>query len=283
MSPSRDLCTLGDCVLFGTVLREEMNEGFHWVFFFLSQRTYFNAYIYSIYCGIWFWNCLCFMRWHAWHFSFSLSLTSLYSCWKGGICTLWYWEHKLVDCRRRGDSPPRGHHHYFHPILETVSHRQAGVPARRHDLYSAETEGRLKSLFYFSFFFFFALHLVKVNGQEVELLFLWGHNVDEIIAQFWELFKDACWHSFTCQGYLFYFKLFSPHITILGQVFLFTYIMKKNQGIKEYYMTKPWGKTEKLSELSVLDNWHKLYLSNTVWWGKMHLLCRFKLVNVCVS
>lgn len=47
-----------------------------------------------------------------------------------------------MDRRRGGDSPPRGRRHHFHPILETVSHRQAGVPARRHDLHSAETEGR---------------------------------------------------------------------------------------------------------------------------------------------
>lgn len=154
-----------------------------------EERSYVNSYIYSIYCGIWFWNCLCFMRWHAWHFSFSLSLTSLCSCWKGGICALRYWEHKLVDCRRRGDSPPCGHHHYFHPILEIVSHRQAGVPARRHDLYSAETEGRLKS--FILLFFIFALHLVKLNGQEVELLFLWGHltqcgwNNSSILGTLW--------------------------------------------------------------------------------------------------
>lgn len=66
----------------------------------------------------------------------------LCSCRKSGICTLWPQERKLVDCRRRGDSPPCGRRHHFHPVLETVPHRQAGVPARHHDLYSAETEGR---------------------------------------------------------------------------------------------------------------------------------------------
>lgn len=99
-------------------------------------------------------------------YGFSLSLTSFCSCWKGGICALWYWEHKLVDHRRCGDSPPCGHHHHFHPILETVSHWQAGVPARCHDLYSAETEGRV--VFYFYFFYY----SVQLNCQEVELLLL---------------------------------------------------------------------------------------------------------------
>lgn len=162
MSPSRDLCTWGGRVLFGTFSGKKLmlikkNEGFHWVFLSLPDAMTFiqQQFLYiSIYCGIWFWNCLCFMWWNAWHFSLSLSLTSLCSCWKGGICTLRYWEHKLVDCHRRGDSPPCGDHHHFHPILETVSHWQAGVPARRHDLYSAETEGRVKSTFYSNIFYF---------------------------------------------------------------------------------------------------------------------------------
>lgn len=71
-----------------------------------------------------------------------------------------------MDRRRCGDSPHCGHHHHFHPILETVSYRQAGVPARRHDLYSAETEGTV--VFYFYLFYY----SVKLNCQEVELLLL---------------------------------------------------------------------------------------------------------------
>lgn len=52
-----------------------------------------------------------------------------------------------MDHHRGGDSPRRGHRHHFHPVLETVSNRQAGVPARRHDLHPAETEGRVRSVF----------------------------------------------------------------------------------------------------------------------------------------
>lgn len=52
-----------------------------------------------------------------------------------------------MDCHWGGDSPPRGYRHHFHPVLETVSDRQAGVPARRHDLHPAETEGRVRPVF----------------------------------------------------------------------------------------------------------------------------------------
>lgn len=52
-----------------------------------------------------------------------------------------------MDRHWSGDSPPRGDRHHFHPLLETVSDRQAGVPARRYDLHPAETEGRVQSVF----------------------------------------------------------------------------------------------------------------------------------------
>lgn len=94
-------------------------------------------------------------------YGYSRCLTPLCSCRKSGIGTLWYRQHKLVDRRRRGDSPPCGHHHHFHPILETVPHRQAGVPARRHDLYSAETEGRATAKC------FVPLIYLLLNWQEV--------------------------------------------------------------------------------------------------------------------
>lgn len=51
------------------------------------------------------------------------------------------------------DSPPRGHRHHLHPVLETVSDRQAGVPAGRHDRHPAETEGRVPSVSDFMFRF----------------------------------------------------------------------------------------------------------------------------------
>lgn len=70
-----------------------------------------------------------------------------FSCWEGDILTLWWWEHQPVDRHRGGDPPPRGHRHHFYPVLETVSDRQAGVPARCHDLHSAETKGKAPSLF----------------------------------------------------------------------------------------------------------------------------------------
>ena len=58
-------------------------------------------------------------------------------------------EHQHVDRHRGGDSPPRGHRHHFNPLLETVSYRQAGIPARRHDLHpAAEAEGRVQSVLY---------------------------------------------------------------------------------------------------------------------------------------
>lgn len=159
---------------------KDLIEGF---FFYHCEELRQFLYI-SIFCGIWFWNCLCFMRWHAWNFSFSLSLTFLCSCWKGCICALRYWEHKLVDCRRRGDSPPRGHHHHFHPILETVSHRQAGVPARRHDLYSAETEGRVKPfILLFFLFLHFQLNWMARRWNYCSYEDIW-HNMDEIIDQY---------------------------------------------------------------------------------------------------
>lgn len=72
----------------------------------------------------------------------------LCSCREGGVLTVWRWEHQHVDRHRGGDSPPGGHRHHFHPVLETVSDWQAGVPARRHDLHPAETEGRVRSLLY---------------------------------------------------------------------------------------------------------------------------------------
>ena len=97
-------------------------------------------------------------------YGFSLSLASFCSCRKSGVCTLRYREHKLVDCRWRGDSPPCGHRHHFHPILETLPHRQAGVPARCHDLNSAETEGRAAAKF-----FFIPLYCLLMNRQEVVL------------------------------------------------------------------------------------------------------------------
>ena len=50
-------------------------------------------------------------------------------------------EHGAVDRHRRGRPSAGGHRHRLHPLLEAVSHRQAGVPARRHDLHPAETEG----------------------------------------------------------------------------------------------------------------------------------------------
>lgn len=70
----------------------------------------------------------------------------VYSYREGAVLTRWDWEHQHVDRHRGGDSPPRGHRHHFHPLLETVSDRQAGVPARRHDLHPAETEGRVRSV-----------------------------------------------------------------------------------------------------------------------------------------
>lgn len=54
-----------------------------------------------------------------------------------------------MDRRRGGDPPPRRHRHHLDPVLETVSHGQAGIPAGRHDLHpAAETEGRVPSALY---------------------------------------------------------------------------------------------------------------------------------------
>lgn len=53
-----------------------------------------------------------------------------------------------MDHHRGCDPPPRGRRHHFHPLLEVVSDRQAGIPARRHDLHPTETKGKVPSLLY---------------------------------------------------------------------------------------------------------------------------------------
>lgn len=49
------------------------------------------------------------------------------------------------------DTTPGGHHYHFHSLLETVSDRQAGVPAGRYDLYAAEAESKTLTLLWTRF------------------------------------------------------------------------------------------------------------------------------------
>lgn len=142
------------------------------------------------------------------------SLASLCSCRKSGICTLWHREHQLVDCRRRGDSPACGHHRHLRPVLETVPHRQAGVPARRHGLYSAEAEGSATAKC------FIPLVYLLLNWQEVGAFILRTFDTGFFLddgkysraashLRKWRILSlenvhDPCWHSIKGQTMIAY-------------------------------------------------------------------------------